>query len=107
MHGALCFEPAGICYIIIADAANANSPDSNPIAIRIIVSPAMLMMNPAIANPRGDLKMPITENRNPKIHNIQAATGIQHPIIAKIARMNPAVPMLLQRRHSTTMGGCL
>ena len=52
-------------------------------------------MKPAIANPRGDLKSPINENRKPKNHRIQPATGTQDKNNAISERTNPAVPQPL------------
>ena len=52
-------------------------------------------MKPVIANPRGDLKSPINDNKKPKNHKIQPATGTQEKNNAISARTNPAVPQPL------------
>lgn len=78
--------------------AMASRPAKAPTVISIMASPAMLMMSPAIASPRGDLKIPMNENRNPKVQRIHDNTGIQHPSIAMSASMKPAVPSPLLRR---------
>ena len=52
-------------------------------------------MKPVIANPRGDLKSPINDNKKPKNHKIQPTTGTQEKNNAISARTNPAVPQPL------------
>ncbi len=61
-----------------------------------MIMPMSDMTSPAIARPRGRLKMPINENINPNIHKVKSSTGIQHKRRARSARMKPAVPSPLE-----------
>ena len=50
------------------------------------------MTRPAIAKPRGVLKIPTNEKINPKAHNTQPSPGTQLKIKPNKARKKPAVP---------------
>ena len=50
------------------------------------------MTSPAIAKPRGVLKIPTNEKIKPKAHNTQPSPGTQLKIKPNKARIKPAVP---------------
>ena len=50
------------------------------------------MTSPAIAKPRGVLKIPTNEKIKPKAHNTQPSPGTQLKIKLNKARIKPAVP---------------
>lgn len=74
------------------DAKKATIPPATDIQIMKVSNESI---RPVIANPLGDLKIPINEKRNPNIPNTTSATGIQHKINDNKANTKPAVPQPL------------
>ena len=60
------------------------------------IIPISEITKPAIANPRGVLKIPMAEKINPNIQIIHPKNGTHPRKIAINARINPAVPIPLE-----------
>ena len=61
------------------------------------------MIKPAIAKPRGFLKMPINENRKPKIQTTMPMPPTPHNRIDTKEQINPMTPIVFDLLFSRTM----